>query len=149
MKKTWILGVGIFLFLLAACTLNAEQEQAFSKQKSAYLNAINSGATLTRVSMTYPEFVRYAKQQGPEFFKSTFGSEDSHENNLTNSTIQKTVKKGNKIHILFEVEVQRFDAESTKQQFAGISDDDGANWFFMTYKDYKNKQICPGLKRLL
>lgn len=149
MIRHWLPGIGIFLLLLASCTLNATQEQAFSNQKAQYINAINDGSALTVVSMTYPELVAHVKQQGTESFKSTFAPESRKSTRLGAQVIQQTVKKGRKIHILFEVEVQNLNAENSKEQFVGISEDNGENWFFMPYSSYRDGAVCKSLQRLI
>lgn len=149
MKQTWIPGIGIFLLILASCTLNATQEQTFNKEMSRYMEAVNTGATLRAVSMTHPEYVRYVKSQGPDFFKATFGASQPKEARLGSSIIQKTAKKGKHIQILFQVEVDKSPEENTKKLFVGISDDDGVNWFFLPYAAYKDHKMLPKLSRLL
>lgn len=143
-----ILEIGIFLFILASCTLNERQEQAFSDQRSQYVNALNEGSVLVAVSMTYPGYVAEVKQKGAAHFKTVF-ADRSEEMQVGSQVIRKTVKSGNDIHILFDADIQYTDGKRGQKQFAGISSDNGASWFFLNYDDYKNRQNCKGLKRLI
>ena len=144
----WIFGIGILL-LMAACTLNATQEQALNNGIRLYLKATNEGSILLVASKTHPAFVKYARSKGIDFFKATFKSEEANEYATSNFTIKETKAKGDQIHVLFEAVTEDYFSTPVKKQFVAISENDGVSWFFMPYKDYQNKKICKELVRLL
>lgn len=147
--KKWIFGIGIFLFLLSACTLSSTQEQALNKQMGEYIDAVNGDLTLYVVARTYPAYVKHVKNQGVSQFKSTFGR-DSHKAPLGSTSIKTIEKDEKQIHVLFQAkEMDEFGRYSIKKLFVAISENDGKDWFFIPYEAYRKKEICPGLKRLV
>lgn len=147
--KTRFFGISIFLCLLfASCTLNSTQEQALNRHISLYLKAINEGSTLAIVSLTYPDFVKHVKNQGKDFFKSTFTPAET-DYPLTDIRILQTERRKNHIHVHFKVAEEGFGAGNITKEFAAISENDGVSWFFMPYPDYLNKKICKDLVRII
>lgn len=144
----WIFGIGIFLFM-AACTLNATQEQSLSNGIRLYLKAVNEGSILIVASKTHPAFVKYARNKGVDFFKETFKSDEANQYAIANFTIKETEKKQAVIHVLFEAQNEDFYSKSAKKKFVAISENNGISWFFIPYKDYQNKHICKELIRIL
>lgn len=141
-----------FIFLLLssllvlACELSASQEQELNRQSGLYLRAVRTESIISVVAMTHPKVVRYAQQKGDAYFRDFFSNDKIGSWNLYGTPVVNQVKKKGRrleVHYLMEGEGEK------KGALVAISEDEGLHWFFVPKKIYMNKNVAPGLVRLL
>lgn len=141
----------LLLFLVAACSLNADQEATLNKAVNVYLESRNEGSVISYVAMVHPNVVSHYKTKGDEIFLSKFDL--STDNGLLqDGTIKEVEKDNRKIHVLYEFVRVDFDYQESdvkKVKIAAVSEDAGKTWFFIEYVDYTNPDIIPVKQRLI
>lgn len=139
------------IFLITACTLNADQERALSERLSDYLLSRNDCRMINLVSFTYPELVASIKEEGDSSFIAYFNcSTDSIY--FDDPIIRKSVKKNKEIQIHYELRARKMnnvEFGTYIHDLMAISHDNGRSWFFLDRKDYKNKSRISKLKKLI
>ncbi len=141
----------VVTILVSACTLNGEQEKKLNESLSAYIFARNECQVISYVAFTYPELVASYKAEGDSLFKDHFNcNKDSIY--LEDPTIRQTEKKGNSIHVLYDLNAYNENTgeqNKLKHEVVGVSNDNGKSWFFMDRSEYVDKSRLPKLERLL
>jgi len=141
----------LLLFVLGACSMNADQEASLNSAMNEYIDAINNDRVSMRVRLTYPDAVRYYRNLGDEAFIYQF----KPENNLKHyqdGRITQIESKGKVMHVEYEYIVIKEDEDiisTEKEMIYAVSLDEGAHWKFMNRSEYTNDKILPKSKRLI
>lgn len=144
----------IFISLLvAACTLNADQEASLNNAMFAYINSRNKGVVMSYVAYTHPIVVDYYQSLGDSSFTEKFDVlQNETRYKLNDGTIIETKSEGNSIHVQYSFNLITPESNKiTKDNviIIAISDDNGVSWYFMDEDDYSNNQIMDPLHRLI
>lgn len=141
------------LLLLAACTLNSEQERQLNAALTRYIDARNEGKVAITVACTYPPAVAYYTAQGDSVFRARYdlssvdelpilrdGSQSEIASDEGRIHIKYNFKQANPIYGVYE---------SGRVALIAMTDNDGESWFFLDEEDYWNDDIVKPTKRLL
>lgn len=144
---------GILLLILIGCTLSASQEQKLNYQTGLYLNALENKSVISTVAFNHPSFVKYVKSRGNDYFKSTFSFREEEDDIVfIDPQIKQMESEGKHIQVLYSVAKEyMYHGENREDSlhFVALTEDRGSHWFFLNYRVYRNKNICPDIKRLL
>ena len=139
--------------LLAACTLNADQEASLNNAMFAYINSRNNGVVMSYVAYTHPNVVDYYKTLGDSNFTKKFDLlqyETPYE--LNDGNIVEMKNEANIIHVQYSFTSIIFGNNRIVNEdfiILAISDDNGSSWYFMEEDDYLNDQIMDPSHRLI
>ena len=144
----------MLILLLVGCSLNSTQEASLNRAVTAYMESNNAGALVSFVSFTHPNAVKYYKEQGDTVFQNRFRlfTDDGDGEYLQDPVIKTIETDGNIIHVhysILRVEDYFFSQRATETDLVAVSEDDGANWFFIEGRDYKNEKIISKDNRLI
>jgi hypothetical protein len=132
--------------------MTATQEQELNKQTGIYLDAIEKESYLLVVAKTHPDFVKYAKEKGDDYFKSAFENNGEEQVIFSNPIMEQVQSDDDDIQVLYSVDKEYIlKGESEKQtiKMVALSQDNGKTWFFLNPAAYKNKKIKYTFPKLL
>ncbi|MBU3660492.1 MAG: hypothetical protein FGM14_11505 [Flavobacteriales bacterium] len=138
----------LIFFTVASCSLNAEQERNLNKSIIKYLFSVNRELKLSIAAATHPLILRELKEDGDEKLKAYL--EPKH-HIWTDAIIGKTKMDGAIVHIELKVALiskETFEKAPNRIRLYAISEDNGANWYFVDYKIYESN-YCKKFKRLI
>lgn len=142
----------VFL-LLAACTLNSEQERALNAAMTRYIDARNEGKVTVTVACTYPPAVAYYTALGDSAFRLHYDLSDVDEKPILRDGSQMEAdSEMNDIQIKYsfkQANVFYGAYEQDKTVIVALSENNGKSWFFLDEEDYWNDDIVKPSKRLL
>lgn len=131
--------------------MSADQEANLSSAINEYIDAINNDRVSMRVRLTYPDAVRYYKNQGDEAFIKQYEPGD-YLTHYQDGRVVQIESKGKVMHVEYEYLVIKEDEDivvTDKELIYAISLDDGIHWKFMNRSEYTNDKILPKSKRLI
>lgn len=150
--KSFALISTLFVLLFASsCSLNADQEANLITAMNEYVDARNNNRVKMEVRLTYPDAVRYYKNQGDEAFIEHFLPENNQVH-FRDGVIQEVEQEDNTIHVRYVYHVYFHSDDEVvheKKDLYAISFDGGKGWKFMDGFDYNNPEIVPNKKKLI
>lgn len=139
--------------LVAACTLNADQEASLNNAMFAYINSRNNGVVMSYVAYTHPNVVDYYKTLGDSNFTKKFDLlQNETPYKLNDGNIVEMKSEAKIIHVQYSfTSIIPENNKIVNNDFIilAISDDNGSSWYFMEEDDYLNDQILDPSHRLI
>ena len=141
------------ILLLAACSLNADQEASLNQAVALYINSLNDGNATVVVGHTHPNAVAYYKAQGDSVFMAHYDLTNAdYDPFYQDGTIMEVKSDGQRLHVKYNflrIDFFDFKEEDSEAIIFAVSEDDGKSWFFIDEFDYYNDEIIAKKDRLI
>lgn len=138
-----LLSVAALFFLLQACSLSVEQEQALNRDVGFYVSAREECNTLREVSLTHNLVVANVKKSGNSNFKKRFYCVPNF--HVKDITLLDVEQKSSIYIATYKMDYQlfsdTFNTDGVEKLYA-ISNSSGQNWFFIKECDLKFPDVA-------